>query len=342
MRVIGSAEMHAIPAVETSSANDLVRSPVVSVVMMTFNHEAYVRQAIESVIAQECAFEFEILIGDDASTDSTAAICFALQAEHPALIRVIHSERNVGIVPNFLRLICRARGRYVALLEGDDYWTNTKKLARQVQFLHERADCSWCGTRTANRTLPIRMRDSYGLTDVLRRYIVHTSSVMFRTAELSEYPAFPDDVADAAIFAYLSSRGLCGFIDEEMSYYRRHDGGVWTGSDLNAKMKKTWSCVDSLDEYFEGKYGRELADREVWIYEMEMHPRLERPVAPQWSGALNLLSQSFTRVARRSIFGALRLVVGTVVLPFRILYYRLRRRLSLRQRLMRLLGRTAS
>jgi glycosyltransferase involved in cell wall biosynthesis len=120
--IITRDEMLKIPANEISAIDELVGYPMVSVVMMTRNHEKFISQAIESVISQKCSFEIELLIGEDFSTDDTRAACEDYQKKYPHLIRLIVAHQNVGILPNFLRLVSRSRGKYIALLEGDDFW----------------------------------------------------------------------------------------------------------------------------------------------------------------------------------------------------------------------------
>jgi glycosyltransferase involved in cell wall biosynthesis len=120
---------------EISDQESLFKSPLVSVHMITYNHEAYIEEAVESVASQECDFEFEIVIGEDCSTDRTRALCLELQKKYPCLIRLIVSESNVGIVGNGCRLRTFLRGAYVAFCEGDDYWHDKSKLTQQVAFL---------------------------------------------------------------------------------------------------------------------------------------------------------------------------------------------------------------
>ncbi|MFM7312486.1 MAG: glycosyltransferase family 2 protein, partial [Cyanobium sp.] len=129
---ITRAEMLTIPALERSSPDRLPSEPSVSVLMMTRNHEAYLEQAVASVLEQDLQEPFEILIGEDHSADGTLALAFHLQLCHPESIRVLHAEGNVGITANFLRLVARARAPVVALLEGDDYWTDPAKLRLQL------------------------------------------------------------------------------------------------------------------------------------------------------------------------------------------------------------------
>lgn len=118
----------------------LSKTPLVSVKMITYNHEPYIAQAIEGVLMQETEFPIELIIGEDCSTDRTREIVFEYQKKHPNIIRVITSDHNIGATKNSCRTERACRGKYVAFCEGDDYWHNPKKLQKQVDFLELNTD----------------------------------------------------------------------------------------------------------------------------------------------------------------------------------------------------------
>lgn len=114
--------------------------PLVSVNMVTYNHERYIAQAIEGVIQQKTNFPFELVIGEDCSTDSTRQIVFEYQAKYPDIIRVITSENNIGAHNNSLRVTRACQGKYIAYCDGDDCWHNQSKMQIQVDFLEANPD----------------------------------------------------------------------------------------------------------------------------------------------------------------------------------------------------------
>lgn len=120
---------------ETSDPDRLVKNPLVSVLMITYNHGDYLADAIESVVHQQCGFPFELIIGEDASTDATRQVALDYQRRYPDRVRVIHSARNVGMNANGARIFQRARGTYISYCEGDDFWCVRDKLARQVALI---------------------------------------------------------------------------------------------------------------------------------------------------------------------------------------------------------------
>lgn len=119
-----------------------------SVVMTTYNHERYIAAAIESVLRQQTSFGIEIVIGEDCSTDRTLNIARDYESMYPEAIRIIRSEENVGMRCNYRRTIAAARGRYIALLDGDDLFTHRQKLQKQVELLEQHPDIGMCYTRS--------------------------------------------------------------------------------------------------------------------------------------------------------------------------------------------------
>ncbi len=118
-----------------------MQEPLVSVKMITYNHEPYIRRAIASVLSQETNFPFELVIGEDCSTDGTREIVHDYAKRFPDIIRVITSEQNVGMKKNSYRTAQACRGKYIAYCEGDDYWHQTEKLQLQVNYLESHPDC---------------------------------------------------------------------------------------------------------------------------------------------------------------------------------------------------------
>ena len=126
--------------VERSDTAKLCRNPVVSVHMVTYNHERFIRQALDSVMMQQCDFPFELVIGEDCSTDKTREICFEYQARYPEKIRVLYAKENSfkrhhSQIINVWRVTKSCRGEFCAWLEGDDYWIDPHKLQKQVDYM---------------------------------------------------------------------------------------------------------------------------------------------------------------------------------------------------------------
>lgn len=115
--------------------------PLVSVKMITYNHAPSIAQAIEGVLQQKTIFPFELVIGEDCSTDGTREIVFEYQKKYPDIIRVITSDKNVGMTKNGYRTGKACRGKYVAFCEGDDFWHRDDKLQIQIDYLESHPEC---------------------------------------------------------------------------------------------------------------------------------------------------------------------------------------------------------
>jgi len=121
-----------------------MRTPLLSVCVITYNHASFIRQAIDSVLMQELDFTWEIIIADDCSTDGTREILLEYKAKYPDLIKLILQGENVGPSRNWYDLIYSTNSKYIAYLEGDDYWIDNKKLKTQYEHLENQPNINMC------------------------------------------------------------------------------------------------------------------------------------------------------------------------------------------------------
>jgi len=156
---------------------------------------------------------------------------------------------------------------------------------------------------------------------------------------LRQYPAFLDAVCwESMLFAYLSQHGECGFIDRTTSYYRRHDGGLWTGADLQKKQELAHLFTNTMEKHFQGEYRGELADRELWITSMNVAPVIETWNRQVWRSNRWAVGEELRRVARDMPVAFAVLALSVYLQPLTVNWWRMRRRLSLRSRLQVLKG----
>ena len=265
-----------IPCQEISDPAVLSKTPLVSVKMITYNHEAYIAEAIEGVLIQETDFPIELVIGEDCSTDGTREIVFDYQKKHPDIIRVITSDHNVGMHENSIRTTKACRGKYIALCEGDDYWHHPQKLQKQVDFLEANADCS-AVIHTAEhfdedkpeknfvqrpRKIPPSQRFTTKdvILDVAGNFA--TAALMLRRKYLKDLPEFffKSPVGDFPLMLILAVKGNIGFIDEPMCVYRVTTGSSWTMSMRldREKRRKHYAGImrvyNEFDSWTENKY----------------------------------------------------------------------------------------
>ncbi len=220
--------------------NSSCQFPKVSILMVTYNHVNFIAQAIEGVLTQETDFEYELVIGEDCSTDGTREIAKSYAEKFPNQIRVLFNEKNLGMQKNFLKVLDACRGEYIAFLEGDDYWKNSLKLQKQIDFLDRHSN--YVGTfhdtdivSEVNQSdeitfwkdwqdkLDCSLEDTISWTPPF-----HTSSFLVKSKCLENLPNnfLKFNSVDVALYIISASQGLLRRIPETMSAYRRHDGGI--------------------------------------------------------------------------------------------------------------------
>lgn len=205
--------------------------PLISIHMITYNHEKYVAQAIEGVIAQKTDYPMELVIGDDCSTDNTQAIIESYRLRYPDLIKPLYRDKNVGSNANYWHTFSRCNGKYVALCEGDDYWTHPLKLQMQVDFLESHAEYGLVYTdldsyiqsedRFAPMNLEIHEGDVYASL-MLIRCGIWTVTVCLRKELLVGFPQLDAQYfrGDTFVWLELSRKALVKYLPEKTAVYR--------------------------------------------------------------------------------------------------------------------------
>ncbi len=248
---------------------------LVSIPMVTFRHEAFVGQAIESVIAQDFE-DWEIVVGDDASPDGTMDVVRAYAGRFPDRIRILPHTEHIGPRNNFIRTLQDCRGRYVAQLDGDDAWCWYGKLRAQVAFLEANPDFAWvfCASRKVfadphrdHDWFPPGRRSRYELADLIQVCFTGSGAAMFRRQHLELPPWFATaPVGDWPLHALNARHGPIGYIDRVGMTYRQHAAGRWAGLDelrqLRVQMATREQVFEHLGAGLEAPYWRaRLADR---------------------------------------------------------------------------------
>ena len=224
-----------IPCIEISDADRLCKRPVVSVDMVTYNQESYIRQAIEGVMMQKTDFEFELVIGDDCSNDQTREICFEYQRKYPDKIRVLWSDENLfKYGGNAKRTLARCRGEYVAFCEGDDYWTDPLKLQKQVDLIRKTgavmcvADSEWYyKDGTVEKFVYGGSKRLLDFDDLLEGLYFHTTTYLIDRAVYAQCKRkYPEIVLwyDRATLLLMSTMGKICVLPEIVSVYRAGNG----------------------------------------------------------------------------------------------------------------------
>ncbi|MFC0282493.1 glycosyltransferase [Camelimonas abortus] len=244
------------------------KRPVVSVSMITYNQEKYVAQAIQSALAQETDFPYEIVIGEDASTDRTRDICREFQRARPDKIRLLEREKNLGAVANYLETYKACRGEFVAFLEGDDFWIDKKKLQRQVDFLRANPDYAISchnvyladDAGVLGAPLLSNIADTTTVRDLCTGDYIATASCMIRNEQVKSVPEWLYHLPGCDwVFDILNAEcGKIKYFPEPMAAYRKHDQGIWSGYSEIWQLSIAAKMVIEVNHHLDYRYDREF------------------------------------------------------------------------------------
>ena len=262
------------------------KEPLVSVSCITFNHEKYLRDALEGFLGQKRSFGIEILVHDDASTDGTIEILREYTEKFPDIMRPMYEEQNqysqgisnISGVFNFPR----ARGKYIAMCEGDDFWSDTEKLEKQVAYMEAHPECSLCchaagivsmdgAFRSEKELRPFSGSRGLKPEEVISRKInIPTASLLFRAEYVKALPQWYFDcpVGDIPLQLHLLRMGSVYYFDEIMSMYRMGREGSWGDSMDGEEARKKWEShyremkklYEAFDRETDGKYAPAIAE----------------------------------------------------------------------------------
>ena len=221
----------------------------VSVFLVTYNQERYIRKAIESILKQKVDFDYEVIVGEDCSTDATPIVCDEFAEKYP-FVKVFHHKPNKGLVKNWEFVLSHCSGDYVAMLEGDDYWIDEQKMQKQADWLDKHPDVSivcsnievvYEGNDCRKENIfPRREERVYSSSEVLKDWIVLTSSVMFRNSHKQiTYPR-AIYINDTYTFLQIMRNGKCFLFGDAMTAYRRHDKNI-TRTELDIQSDVKWA-----------------------------------------------------------------------------------------------------
>ena len=243
----------------------------VAIWMVTYNHELYIKQAIESILMQKTSFRYKLFIGEDFSTDSTREICIKYEKEFPEKIELILQEKNIGPFLNassVYKACFESEAKYVAMCEGDDYWTDEYKLQKQVDVLEAEPNLSFCchGVEVKNEIQGVMFEYSYPNNNIIKfkdillpnSHFVPTCSLMFRMSFLPK--PFPNwfaasKIGDIPLELMLLDRGDAYFIFEKMACYRRHSSSLTSNKEhLKAGRDSYFFVYTNLNRHFNYKY----------------------------------------------------------------------------------------
>lgn len=259
--------------------------PLVSVLVVTYNHQKYIRQALDSVAAQETEFAVEIVVADDCSQDATLALVREYQA-HQENMRILPAACNVGITRNYQRGFGACRGQYVAVLEGDDFWISPTKLKTLAAFLAEHQDCAFCfhpflkydeasgQLSVPAPLLPAAAGALFTAAQLAREnFIGNFSACMYRRAAIDRLAPelFELKVYDWMFNITVAQEGRIGYIPQFMSVYRAHSRSAWSSLKAEEQRGEVLAQIDAYNQHLRFKFDQEFqALKEALLTEVDL------------------------------------------------------------------------
>ncbi len=259
------------------------KMPKLSVLIPTFNHGKFIAQLLDSALMQRTDFEFEIIICDDASTDDNAFIISKYAQKYPSIIKAFLHSKNLGPIEpremggknNVGFLFGKCYGEYIALCEGDDYWTDSLKLQKQVDFLENNPSYSICHHQLEvvyedgspkHRFNPDNQRDTSTVEDLLadKSWFLGTASTVFRNVFTQGMPDWwwKSASGDLGIFIEVARHGKIKYLPETMGAYRKHQGGM---TNIHTQqnsffLRNRMEMFQELDKYFGFRYSEIISE----------------------------------------------------------------------------------
>ena len=273
----------------------MIDEMLVSISCLTYNHAPFIRDCLEGFLIQKTTFKYEVLIHDDASNDGTKEIIEEYQLKYPDIIFPIYQKENQfskgyrGFNQKYN--YPRSRGKYIALCEGDDYWTDPLKLQKQVDFLEVNSDCSLCfhasksirnndpGDFILKRPKTIPQTNKFEMKDAILGGggFMATNSMLFHREYIQDRPEWMDlsPVGDLPLMLLLASKGRIGYIDDVMSVYRIMSSSTsWSAimHDRTRRKSHHYAILEmwnSFDDWTEKKYTSIIFQKKMknrWSY----------------------------------------------------------------------------
>lgn len=258
---------------------------IISACIITYNHEKYIRQCLEGAVNQQVDFPYEIVVGVDKSDDNTNLICKEFQEKYPHIIRLKVHEERLGMKGNSMNTVGRCQGKYIAICEGDDCWTNELKLQRQVSFLENNPDCSMCYHPTtvkyADNSKPDKITGPEGRMNeitykfsmdevICGRLGIWTAAMVFRREVLNDIPKWGNKITfgDVALKLLCASKGKIGYLGPDpMSIYNRNVENAWSFQEGKSieweenRMKNHLEVLDYFDEFTNFNHSASIANQ---------------------------------------------------------------------------------
>lgn len=254
-----------------------------NVLLVTYKHEKFIRETLNSILMQKTNFEFNIIVADDKSPDNTLSIIKEIEKESAIPFVYLKGDKNLGITKNYQRGFCACDAEYVAVMEGDDLWTNPYRLQKHVDFLETHREC----TMSFNRYVVGNFEESkfylqpswapeqeYQLItsrDLIKdNFIGNFSNCVYRKSELEK---LPEKIFDILCYDWLTNicigkNGMIAYLSDNMNIYRIHSGGTWSSKTQKENLKELLESIKLYDKVTNGLYHNEFEEHKSRIENM--------------------------------------------------------------------------
>ena len=256
-----------------------VKKSLVTVCVITYNHEPFISKSLQCLLNQVTNFHFEIIIGEDVSTDKTREICESFAAVYPNKIKLLTNEVNLGVQKNLKKVLCHCNSKYIALCEGDDFWIDPMKLQMQIDFLENRPNYSLCSTRyevyntSTGITLQDGLHESFKNTsgievstlNMFDIWVTKTCTVIYRASTfnndlIDQYQYF----RDTHLFYHILKNGKGFCLNVVTCSYNVHEQGIWSSKNISQRLSITLKIFEELfrlnksDADLKERYARQI------------------------------------------------------------------------------------
>lgn len=285
----------------------------VSIFMLSYNHKKYIKQAIESVLMQKTAFRYELVIGDDASTDGTQEILKKYQEKYPDIMKVILRQKNIGALKNSIDVKKHCCGEYIANLEGDDYWNDEEKLQKQIDFLDKNKNYIACYTdyfirKDTHFPVPSFHQDINSFEEYLSNErtlpYIPTATLVYRNiylenSEFYKYYMKNNLLGDRITHTLLLTKGKIKYLPIKTATYRyiTKKGSSFSAMDKIKKSKdariasKVCMCITDKKYYY--LWYRLITGQNMWIIGLYKKNKDYLPLCRFYIKEMNIIEKIF-------------------------------------------------
>ncbi len=246
-----------------------------SILLITYNQEKYIQQCVESILMQEAPFDVEIIVADDHSTDTTLEIITRLLSKSKFPYKVLADDKNLGMQKNYQRGFAACSGKFIAVMEGDDYWSDPKRLTKHIKYLDAHPECVMSfnrlivyneekGTYTPQKwDHPDSVENITTAMLARKNHIGNLSACVIRRSAFVKLNSDLHELgfADWMLGMVMGEQGSLVKLGEPMSVYRVHDFGLWSGRSKTENFQKMINhIIDKYDNYLGYRYHDEFMD----------------------------------------------------------------------------------